>query len=283
MYQFSMVAPQLDIISIQTDLEPLCELRPNIALSAFEKAPPLWSLDIYCSEEEDAVFLTHFLENCSLRHPFTKKHLPKTDWVAMSLEDLPPVRAGRFVVYGQHDKHKVRAGEISLHIEASAAFGTGHHQTTAGCLLALDQLLKTHTFKNALDLGTGTGVLGIALAKTQKSNIIASEIDARSVVIARENARLNGVKMNVFCEGNPQKLPHRGSSYDLIFANILAPVLVSLAPQIRILSHGGTVAVLSGILNWQARKILGIYKAQGFYKKEHIIIGDWSTLILEKR
>ena len=114
------------------------------------------------------------------------------DWVKATLDGLVPVRAGRFVVHGQHDRAKVPANKLGIEIEAALAFGTGHHGTTRGCLLLLDEVLKAHLPRRVLDVGTGTGVLAIAAAKALRMNVLASDIDPLAVRVARDNARLNG-------------------------------------------------------------------------------------------
>src|SRR5205085_11599285 len=121
----------------------------------------------------------------------TSEVLADADWLAMALSGLPPVRAGRFFVYGMHDRGKTPASTVNLRIEAGAAFGTGHHGTTVGCLLAYDRLLKRRRFDKVLDVGCGTGVLAIAAAKTGSRVALGTDIDPPSVRIANENAALN--------------------------------------------------------------------------------------------
>jgi ribosomal protein L11 methyltransferase len=174
--------------------------------------------------------------------------LADADWLAMALSGLPPVRAGRFFVYGQHDLGKVPPNTVNLRIEAGAAFGTGHHGTTVGCLVELDRLLKRRRFARVLDVGAGTGVLAIASARTGSRVVRGTDIDRPSVRIAGENARLNAARVRFYVAGTLAGAPIRAAApYDLIFANILAKPLVGLAPSIAAVlapsgSNAGSIA-----------------------------------------
>ena len=182
--------------------------------------------------------------------------LPDQDWIKLSQEGLPPVRAGRFFVYGAHDEGKVPPGVIPIRIEAGLAFGTGHHETTALCLAALSDLAKRRRFANVLDLGCGTGLLAIGAAKLWRKRVIASDIDRVAVEVTRENARANGeapLVRAVTADGLDLAALAARAPYDLIVANILAGPLTQLAPQIaRALAPRG-VLVLSGLLQWQEK------------------------------
>lgn len=207
-----------------------------------------------------------------------KTRLADADWVAVSLSGLPPVRAGRFFVYGAHDRGKVPANATALRIEAGAAFGTGHHDTTLGCLLAFDALLKRRRFKRVLDLGTGTGVLAIAAARSGAGRAVGLDIDPLAVAIARENARLNGAVARFAVADRPL-----GHGYDLMFANILAGPLIDLAPAIaRALAPRGAV-ILSGLLRSQARGVRAAYVGTGLAARRRLDLGPWTTLVMKKR
>lgn len=209
---------------------------------------------------------------------------PDLDWVKLSLEGLKPVVAGRFVVHGSHDRDRLPAGAIGIEIEANQAFGTGHHPTTWGCLVALSRLLTLRRYRSVLDLGTGSAVLAIAVAKLAHTPVIASDNDILSVEIAAENAALNGVGRLVYpvhAEGlsDPDLT---GNRYDLVVANILAGPLITLAPAIRRETVPGASVVLSGILNHQAAAVLAQYRACGFVRETVIRKAEWSTLVLRR-
>lgn len=207
------------------------------------------------------------------------------NWVAKSLEGLKPVVAGGFFVYGSHDEAAVPKGGVTpIHVEAAQAFGTGHHETTAGCLEAIDRVLKRKSFRHMIDVGTGTGVLAIALAKRTRRLVIASDIDPISVTTTIENARLNGVSAQIRAleaTGLDHKDIAKAGPYDLIVANILVGPLVALAPAIRKAAAPGATIILSGILNTQVPRIVGAYKLQGIVVDEKILKKEWATLILK--
>lgn len=213
----------------------------------------------------------------------TVEALADADWLAMSLSGLPPVRAGRFFVYGAHDQGRIPANAVALRIEAGAAFGTGHHGTTVGCLLAWNDLIKARRFGKVLDVGAGTGVLAIAAAKTGARLARGTDIDAPSVRIARENAVLNGARAEfVHASGLGHQRVRSAAPYDLVFANILAPPLVALAQDIRGALRPGGVAILSGLLRTQERRVLAAYRSRGFRLLRRIHRDAWATLVLER-
>jgi len=211
--------------------------------------------------------------------------LPDVDWIKLSQEGLPPVRAGRFFVYGAHDKGRVPDGVIPIRIEAGMAFGTGHHETTALCLSALSELSRRRSFRNVLDLGCGTGLLAIGAAKLWKRRVLASDIDAVAVDITRQNARANGEGNLVaafIADGMTHPSIAARAPFDLVIANILAAPLTQLAPSIcRGVDRGGTL-VLSGLLTWQENLVLSFYRPHGLKLRETLRRGPWSALVLER-
>lgn len=211
---------------------------------------------------------------------------PEVNWVQKSLEGLPPVVAGGFYVYGSHSTEPVPAGMTAMRIDAAQAFGTGHHETTTGCLEAIDRLLKRSRPVRMLDVGTGTGVLAIALAKRTRRLVIASDIDPVSVSTTRQNAADNGVGQLVVAveaEGLNNATIQQNGPYDLIVANILAGPLQALAPAVgRAASRGATI-ILSGILEHQARGVINAYARQGMVLTQKLQRKEWTTLMLEMR
>jgi ribosomal protein L11 methyltransferase len=211
--------------------------------------------------------------------------LPDQDWIKLSQEGLAPVRAGRFFVYGAHDKGRVPHGVIPMRIEAGLAFGTGHHETTALCLAILSDLAKARRFINVADVGCGTGLLAIGAAKLWKRRVIASDIDAVAVAVARENAHANEVGpliCAVTADGLQNPTLTRHAPYDLILANILAGPLTFLAPQIAAALAPGGVAVLSGLLRWQENLVASFYRPHGLVLRHIRRDGPWSALQLER-
>jgi ribosomal protein L11 methyltransferase len=207
------------------------------------------------------------------------------DWVKTSLEGLAPVEAGRFFVHGAHDRARVPLNRIGIEIEAALAFGTGHHGTTRGCLIALDGIAKASRPRRILDIGTGSGVLAIAAARALRQRVLASDVDAVAAKTARENARLNrvgaaialvradGLAMRVFRERGP---------FDLVFANILMEPLLRFAAPLAKLTAPGAHVVLSGLLPSQANAVLAAYRRHGLFLERRILFEGWVTLVLQR-
>ncbi|BCW88766.1 Release factor glutamine methyltransferase [Alphaproteobacteria bacterium SO-S41] len=241
--------------------------------------------------EDDAVIEAYYAEapdgdalTAILGRDVKVEALPDVDWVKLSQEGLPPVRAGRFFVYGAHDKGKAPSNTIALGIDAGVAFGTGHHETTTGCLMALDWMKRTGMApSNALDLGCGTGVLALGADRLWRIPVMASDIDPQAIDVTRENLRLNGGQMRiraVVAEGFAHPMIGAAAPYDLIIANILAGPLTQLAPGIRDhIAPGGRV-VLSGLLRTQELLVLSFYRAFGFRLERRWRLGPWSVLLL---
>jgi len=211
--------------------------------------------------------------------------LPDVDWIKLSQEGLPPVRAGRFFVYGAHDAGEVPLGVVPIRIEAGMAFGTGHHETTALCLSVLSEIAKKRRYRNVLDLGCGTGLLAIGAAKLWRRAVVASDIDPVAIEVTRENAAANGEGPRVravIADGLAHPALAAAAPYDLVLANILAGPLTRLAGDIaRATAPGGTV-VLSGLLAWQENLVTSFYRPQGLVFRGVRRSGSWSALVLEK-
>jgi ribosomal protein L11 methyltransferase len=211
--------------------------------------------------------------------------LPDLDWIKLSQEGLPPVRAGRFFVYGAHDAGKVPPSVIPMRIEAGLAFGTGHHETTALCLGVLSELANRRIYRNVLDLGCGTGLLAIGAAKLWRRKVIASDIDPVAVAVAKENAIANEVAplvRAVVANGMEHPFLSGQAPFDLIVANILAGPLTFLAPKIsRGVARGGTL-VLSGLLRWQENLVLAFYRPHGLVLRRISRAGPLSAIRMER-
>jgi ribosomal protein L11 methyltransferase len=252
------------------------------ATSFFEsKTPGVWRAEALYQDEPDAKAGQNLLDE-GIRARSTLVCLKEQDWVAISLAGLPPVRAGGFVIHGEHDTDAVKPGETPILIEAGQAFGTGHHATTQGCLEAIDQVLRTKTFSNALDIGCGTGVLAMGLAKRAGIPIIASDLDAPSVDVAKENAQLNGCPTIEFLTagGTDHKTIQDAAPYDMVLANILMEPLINLAADIKAVTRPGGTVILSGLLTTQEDPVIAAYLAQGLELQSTLRREEWSTLIL---
>jgi ribosomal protein L11 methyltransferase len=211
--------------------------------------------------------------------------IPDTDWVLANLRDFPPISAGRFYVHGSHYQGALPAGRVPLRVDAGAAFGSGEHATTRGCLLAIDGLLRRKRVRHPLDLGCGSGILAMALAKSIAGPVMAADIDPTAVRVARRNAAQNGVRPNLrvmVSRGYRHPKIAAGRPYDLIVANILARPLVAMAAELaNHLSRDG-FAVLSGLLVRQERQVLAAHRIQGLSLVARVRIQGWSTLVLSR-
>ena len=263
------------------DAEPATEALTYSILEEDEDHD-VWRIDAFPTTGEERVALEAVLARFPRLRVATDK-LADADWLAMALSGLPPVRAGRFFVYGAHDRGLAPANSITLRIEAGAAFGTGHHGTTEGCLSAFDALLKARRFARVLDVGCGTGVLAIAAARTGSRAAVGTDIDEPSVRIANENAALNRASARFVHAAGLADPPVRAHApYDLVFANILAPPLVALAEDIRRALRPGGTAILSGLLRTQERRITAAYLSHGFALRTRLRRDAWSTLVLRR-
>jgi len=267
-------------------LEGLDPQPVGVGVFEVEDGSGLWEVGGYFTESPDEIALA-LLARAFGAKDFVVSEVPETDWVAHVKRELGPVSAGRFFVYGGHDAQKVPAESVALRIEAAMAFGTGHHGTTLGCLTALDDMVSGgRVKKNIADIGCGTAVLAMAAARVWPNPVLASDIDAVAVDVARANLAANGLADRVqVIEAAGFDHPDLAAAapFDLVFANILKGPLVALAPDMaRHISNGGH-AILSGILNPQASDVVACYEGQGFKAVSRREFGDWTSLVLEKR
>ncbi|MER9435130.1 50S ribosomal protein L11 methyltransferase [Mesorhizobium sp. M0618] len=257
-----------------------------IAVLEVDEDKDIHEVSLYADGDVDAVEtrLKDILAGLSLSNPIEREALPDIDWVAHSLEELKPVRAGRFFVHGAHDRRKRHSGELAIEIEAGLAFGTGHHGTTVGCLEMLERVVRREHPRNALDLGTGSAVLAIAVAKLAHIPVLATDIDPVAVRVAAANARLNHVKALVETATAPgfhHPIFGKRAPFDLIVANILARPLMRLAPQMAgHIALGGSI-VLSGILERQRDAVISAYVGQNFRHVRTLHREGWVTIHLK--
>jgi ribosomal protein L11 methyltransferase len=259
------------------------------ASAAFEnEATGLWEVEVYFAAEpnRDAIReLVRIAAGDDAAKAAEFDTLAEKDWVKASLEGLTMVEAGRFLVHGGHDRGRVPLNRIGIEIEAALAFGTGHHGTTRGCLLALDAILKQRKPRRVLDVGTGTGVLAIAAARALHAHVALGDIDPISVEAAASNARLNKAAAHlkpVVARGVQHPALMAGKPYDLIFANILAKPLRLLAPSIAGVASHDAAMILSGLLGRDVAGVLSAYAAQGFHLRHRGDLEGWATLVLTR-
>ncbi|RUZ76794.1 50S ribosomal protein L11 methyltransferase [Mesorhizobium sp. M7A.F.Ca.US.006.01.1.1] len=278
---------KIESVSIFAALEAAFEEEGlPIAVLEVDEDKDIHEVSLYADGDVDAVEtrLKDILAGLSLSKPIEREALPDIDWVAHSLEELKPVRAGRFFVHGAHDRRKRHSGELAIEIEAGLAFGTGHHGTTAGCLEMLERVVRREHPRNALDLGTGSAVLAIAVAKLAHIPVLATDIDPVAVRVAAANSRLNHVKALVETATAPgfhHPIFGKRAPFDLIVANILARPLMRLAPQMAgHIALGGSI-VLSGILERQRDAAISAYVGQNFRHVRTLHREGWVTIHLK--
>ncbi len=264
-------------------LETLDVPPTGVGVFEVEDGSGLWEVGGYFLEMPDDIAL-RLLAAAHDAKPFVVSEVPDQDWVAHVRRELAPVEAGRFFVYGSHDADKVPADKIPLLIEAAMAFGTGHHGTTLGCLLALeDYISEGNIASNVADIGCGTAVLAMAAASVWDKPVLASDIDPVAVEVAEVNAQANQLAEKIICleaAGFGHETLAKSAPFDLVFANILKGPLLELAPEMAAHVAPGGTAILSGLLIEQAEGIIEAYIAEGFSLAHRRDIGEWSALRL---
>jgi ribosomal protein L11 methyltransferase len=256
------------------------------AITAFVGPNGRWDITVHFAEVPDQTSIRELVRLAAgddVAQAISFDIVEAKDWVKATLEELVPVRAGRFIVHGRHDRAKVPPNKLGIEIEAALAFGTGHHGTTRGCLLLLDHVLKAHSPARVLDLGTGTGVLAISAAKAQHRRVLASDIDPLSVRVAGENARLNGVGIwveTIRATGFSAPQFGKHGPFDLVLANILANPLRQMATPMAGHLAPSALVILSGLLPHQAGGVIAAYRARGLVLKRHLQIEGWSSLLM---
>ena len=272
---------------IFTILEAILE-EEGMPISLFEHDDHLgeWCVSIYVEQDQADQLeerVSQALGSDTFGLKIGREELGNIDWVSETLRDLAPVKAGRFIIHGSHDRHVPKANELAIEIDAGQAFGTGHHGTTAGCLDMLEAALKMRDYSNALDIGTGSGVLAVALARATNADILASDIDPVAVKVAKQNFILNGCSDRidtVVSRGLENRIFHEHGPFDLIIANILAGPLQKMSASLcRELASEGTL-ILSGLLPHQKSRIVATYRMQGLTLGYYHIRDGWLTLVL---
>lgn len=283
---------------LKDDITPLALLEPVPVLMTSEidaTKPDEWRLDVYFEEEPsaDTIAMTRRLVPSAARSKPVVEKLEEQDWVTISQQDLEPIREGRLFVYTPRHADAVPDGAIAFEIDASRAFGTGQHETTAGCLAMIDRLKSAgRRYRDIADIGTGTGLLAFgAMALWPQARMIASDIDPLAIEIAQENAAINAIPLGtgpgrlelVVAAGLVHRRLRARAPYDLLIANILAKPLIDLAPAFAHATREGGTMVLAGLLSHQADTVASGYRRQRFRLAERIDRDVWTILRLEKR
>ena len=271
-------------LALSDAMERMVPEPTGVGVFEIEDGSGLWEVGGYFLEPPMGATLD-LLAMAFGAKPFAQSELPEIDWVAKVRRELSPVEAGRFFVYGSHDADKVPKDKVALQIEATVAFGTGHHGTTLGCLRAFDRLaMGGFAPARVADIGCGTAVLAMAAAAIlPDSVIIASDIDEVAVDVARANAAINGLADRVICleaAGFGHERIAAAGPFDLVFANILKGPLIGLAPDMAVHVAKDGLAILSGLLVVQAEAVQAAYVTNGFVLIAREDIGEWSTLVL---
>lgn len=261
----------------------------GLPISIFEadEERGLFEVSLYAEDDVETVAtqVRETLAALEAAPALTLEPVPEIDWVSHSLAGLTPVRVGRFLVHGSHDRQLRRPGDITIEIEAGLAFGTGHHGTTAGCLQAIARVLQSEAPRQALDLGAGSAVLAIAIARAARIPVLATDIDPVAVDVAKQNIRLNEVESLIDAHtatGFHHRVFSEWRPFDLIVANILARPLMGLAPGMaRHLAPGGSL-ILSGILERQRRSVIAAYNGQGFRHIRTDTREGWVTIHMKR-
>lgn len=286
--------PALWSITVELDAKPSEELRFALeaalegfgeALSSFETDGGRgWRIEVFGETRPDRAAVLAALKPYRGVKPVIAAVPPK-DWVAESQRGLPPLAAGPFFIHGSHFTGTPPKGKIVMEIDAGMAFGTGRHETTRGCLLALSRLAKTRRFRRPLDIGCGTGILAFAMAHLWGKPVLAGDMDVDAVRVSKENARLNGLSKLVKVvksDGYRAKAIRAGAPYDVVAANILANPLIALAPDLAAVLGRNGHAVLSGLLTTQEKDVLAAHRAVGLELDFRLRLKEWSVLVLKR-
>ena len=286
--RFHVKAPKRLAETLYSALDALFEEDGlPLAINDFDEDAGIHEVSLYAFDDLDAIErqVVRIAAEIGPDLVVEREALPDINWVARSLEGLKPVRAGRFLVHGAHDRHRRQVGDLAIEIEAGLAFGTGHHGTTAGCLEMILDVARRERPRRVLDLGTGSGVLAIAIAKLLPARVLATDIDPVATRVAAGNVELNGVRnrvRTVTAAGFHHPALAAARPFDLIVANILARPLIRVAPQMAAHVATGGSLILSGILERQREAVLSAYVGHRFRHVRTLRREGWVTLHLKR-
>lgn len=274
--------------AVGTAEEAFSDIATSVANFETDEENGIWTFELICSEKPDVQEINRRLVVIASLHdiavPEVKiEQLVQSDWLLQVAQDFPPLSIGRFFVHGSHVEQSPKAGNISIQVDAGAAFGSGEHGTTRCCLEAMEWLSKSRKFPRVLDMGTGSGILAIAAAKLWKTGILAVDLDPVSVRVTQENSVTNNVSKFIrtgVSDGYSAMQVKRAAPYDLIISNILAGPLIAFAPHLKHNLAPGGLAILSGLLLSQEKRVLAAHRAHGLCLKKKFTYQDWCTLVI---
>jgi ribosomal protein L11 methyltransferase len=283
-WKIGLSAPAAAAVTFEAALDPFCEAVCRTEIDAGQ-----WRIEGLCGTKPDPLRLGVAVEIAAaaggVAVPDVRiEALPPRDWVADNLAEFPPIGIGRFFIHGSHFRGLLPAARIGLRVDPAVAFGSGRHASTSGCLEALDQLSRER-FERPLDMGCGSGILAVAMAKLWRVPVLAADIDTAAVAVTQTNARLNGARHLVralLADGYAAPEIQRRRPFDLVVCNILARPLKRMAGALAGHLLPGGVAVLSGFLERDARDVLAAHRATGLRLRRSITIEDWQTLIVTR-
>ena len=291
LWRIEIQVPAKAVSHFEDSLQPLCmavsSFMPEDDSNGGENAP--WRVEGIAGAEPDRKALNRkfakVAKEAGIKAPKAKiQLLPPRDWVAENFADFPPIRIGRYFIHGSHFEGVPPAGRISIKLDAGQAFGSGEHGSTAACLGVLDGLAKKRRFLKPLDMGCGSGILAMAMAKTWRVPVWASDIDDEAVRVTARNARLNRLGAYVHAQCGPgyrTAAVSRARPFDLIVANILARPLCQMSGELARHLEPGGVAVVSGFLDRDGRRILQAHRAFGLHLTRSLSIAGWQTIVMK--
>ena len=284
-YKVTLTAPEADAKAIAALLSEVLDPPPAVSIAEGGE----WRLlEAYFEDQPDLAALRALVTDsggANLAEAMTLVEIPDENWVARVQRGLHPVTAGRFLIHGSHDRAAGVAKRFAMEVDAGQAFGTAHHGTTRGCLIAIDRLAARRQWRRVLDLGTGSGVLAMAVAKVSTAAVLASDIDPIAVAVAEENWRRGGVGGRIrglVAPGLHAREFSAQGPFNLITANILAAPLIKLAPRLSALVAPAGNIVLSGLLDAQAREVAATYRRLGLVLETRIPLEGWTTLVISR-
>ena len=287
LWRIEIRVPAQAVDAFEAALKPFCMALSSMMIDP-DAPDGLWRVEGFSGADPDQwAILRAFAkaaDDTGIDPPKPKIDLvPPTDWVAKNLTDFPPLSLGRYFIHGSHFEGVPPAGSVAIQLDAGPAFGSGEHPSTAGCLLALDRLARERRFRRSLDMGCGSGILTLALAKTWRAPVVACDIDDEAVRVTAANAARNGVNQLVLARSGPSyQTPAvaKAKPYDLIVANILGRPLKEMAGDLAAVLAPKGVCVLSGLFRRDGRLVIQAHRARGLRLIRTVILSDWITIVM---